>query len=177
MKIRLPENLSPRQAMRAAIPVLVLALVASVVTGREKPSQAPLQPASRIDARVSAKAAVDPELDLAGLARDQGSEQLAPAADPFARLSFAAPKPARAEGAAAPEAPAGPPALPFTYLGKMVEDGKVRVFLARGSESHTVLAGATLGEYRVDKVSDTQVRFTYLPMKSRHTLDIPPHGQ
>ena len=177
MKLRLPHIFSRRDALRLSLPVLALALIASVVAGREKPSAAPAQPASRIEARVSAKAALDHDLDLSALARAPADAQMAPASDPFARLSFAppapAPAPAQAQAKAAGSAPAGPPPLPFTYLGKMIEDGKLRVFVARGGESHTLRAGEKLEQYRVDKVSEAQVTFTYLPLKARQTLDIP----
>lgn len=180
MKLPFPHKLSPRDAIRAAIPVLAFALIASVVTGREKPAEAPPQPA-RIDARVSAKAAVEQDLDLSGLTRDGADAKLAPASDPFARRSFAPPAPAASpapgETVASASAPAprpSAPPLPFTYVGKMIEDGTLKVFVARGEKSYTLSAGLSIDQYRVDKVSDSQVTFTYLPMKARQTLDIAP---
>ena len=148
---------------RAATAVLALVLVASVVAGREKRSAEPVEPAARIPATVQ----VD-DLDLERLARSAGA---APLADPFAQGSLAA---AGANGAAAaPAKPAAPP-LPFKYLGKAIEDGKLSVFLARGEDSFSVHGGQKLdAEYRVDKVSETAVTFTYLPMKTKQTLDIP----
>jgi hypothetical protein len=91
-----------------------------------------------------------------------------PAVDPFARRSFA-PK--------AEAAPTAPP-LPFRYVGKMIEDGRLEVFLARGEESYSVTAGSKRGEklgteYRVDKVTENRVTFTYLPLKIQQTLEIP----
>ena len=48
------------------------------------------------------------------------------------------------------------------------------MFLARGEDSFSVHGGQKLdAEYRVDKVSETAVTFTYLPMKTKQTLDIP----
>ncbi len=175
MKLPLLEKFSRRDALRIAIPVLALALIASVVAGREKPSEVQARPAARIDSRVSAKAAVEQDLDLSALARDPAAAQLAPANDPFARRSFAAPAPARAQAAAAaaPAAPAGPPPLPFTYLGKMIEEGKLKVFVARGEDSFTLSAGQKIDQYRVDKVTESSVTFTYLPSKARQALDIP----
>src|SRR5258706_11788565 len=115
--------------------------VASVVAGRERPVlEAP--PAKRLEART--RAASD-ELDLGRLS-DRARVDDGVIADPFANASFASP--ARAAGHAAPEAPA----LPFTYVGKMIEDGKLHVFLAEGDRSYSVTAGQTLsGQYRVDK--------------------------
>jgi hypothetical protein len=148
---------------RAATAVLALILVASVVAGREKRSAEPVEPAARIAATVQ----VD-DLDLERLARTAGP---APLADPFAQGSLAA---AGANGAAAAPAKPSAPPLPFKYLGKAIEDGKLSVFLARDEDSFSVHGGQKLdAEYRVDKVSETAVTFTYLPMKTKQTLDIP----
>jgi hypothetical protein len=73
--------------------------------------------------------------------------------------------------------PTAPP-LPFRYLGKMIEDGELQVFLARGEESYTLREGQKKGQkvdeqYRVDKVTGNQVTFTYLPLKIQQTLEIP----
>jgi hypothetical protein len=176
---RLLEKLgfSKAQAFKLGIPVLALVLVASVVTGREKPSTVPVEPVKRMNARVEAS---DADLDVARLKRPEREEgQVATTADPFARRSFA-PAQAAAAPAAAPEAPPQAPQLPFTYLGKVIEDGKLSVFLARGDDSFSLPAGKRQkldDQYRVDKVTETQVVFTYLPMNTKQTLDIPAVNQ
>ena len=163
------KTFSRKQILRAAIPIAGLALIASVVAGRERPSvPAPVEPARQIDARVRAS----DDLDLDKLFRAEGDDAR-PVADPFARKNFG---PVQAAEAPA-QAPAAPP-LPFRYVGKMIEDGKLAVFLSRGEESYTVSQGRKQGQkidaqYRVDKVSQTQVVFTYLPLKTKQTLDIP----
>ena len=43
----------------------------------------------------------------------------------------------------------------------------------RGDELVSVAPGQTLGEYRVDQVGARSIRFTYLPLKTRQTLDLP----
>jgi len=97
--------------------------------------------------------------------------KIEPANDPFARRSFS---PAgQPQQASAPQAP-GAPALPFRYLGKAIEDGKLTVFLMKGNDSYSVQSKQALdNEYRVDRVTETQVTFTYLPLKQKQTLDIP----
>ena len=52
------------------------------------------------------------------------------------------------------------------------------VFLARGEESYSLHAGQKKGQkvdeqYRVDKVTENRVTFTYLPLKIQQTLEIP----
>jgi hypothetical protein len=132
--------------------------LASVVAGRERPTIDIVQPAPQREARV--------ELDISRLEKrtDEGA-----AADPFSPRSFA---PQQAPGAAAAPEKAGPPPLPFRYLGKIIEDGKLAVFLAQGDESLTVKAGDRIGEYRVDAITETEVRFTYLPMKTKMSLPL-----
>jgi hypothetical protein len=149
---------------RTAIVVVVLALLATVVTGREKPSVAVTEPAAKIETKIEAAE----DIDVEKLVRREGEGTKA---DPFAARTFA-PEPAAA-GAQAPQKPTAPP-LPFKYLGKAIENGKLSVFLARGEDSYSVEPGTKIGgEYRVDKVSETAVTFTYLPLKTKQTLDIP----
>ena len=136
--------------------VTILSLLASVVAGRERPSIAlaePVAPQSR-------------GIDLSRLERP--APGTAPAADPFAPKSFAPQQEQQPVAQAKPEAPA----LPFRYLGKLIEDGKLSVFLANGAESVTAVAGERIGDYRVDAVTENEVRFTYLPLKTKQSLPL-----
>ena len=157
-----------RDLLRIAIPVALLALIASVVTGMEKPANVIESPAARIDTRVRPQ---EIDFELAALSRDNipTDAPRLPVTDPFAQRSFSSP----AQAAAAPAAPAIPP-LPFRYVGKAIEDGKLSVFLSRGEQSYAVRAGDKLdSEYKVSKVTETAVTFVYLPMKKQQTLEIP----
>jgi len=175
-------NFSKREVVRLAIPVLALVLVASVVTGREKPASVQPEAASHLQKRISSEKQVsDADLDLELLKRPQREEgKVGTAGDPFARNSFAPPQQqAAAQPAAQPQAPQLPE-LPFKYLGKVIEDGKLSVFLARGDDSFSLQAGKKQKldeQYRVDKVTESAVTFTYLPMNARQTLDIPAVNQ
>jgi hypothetical protein len=145
------------------IVIAAAGLVASVVAGREKPAADIVEPATRIDARVR----VADELDLSKLERgaDAGATT-----DLFASRSFS---PGKGEGKSPSEKPGGPPPLPFAYIGKVIEDGKLAVFLSRGADSLSVAAGDTIGnEYRVDAVSESEITFTYLPLKAKQKLPL-----
>src|SRR5262245_53282469 len=136
------------------IAVAVLALLASVVAGRERPTISIIsEPAAQT-------------LDLAQLERTKTD---APATDPFAPKNFS-PQP-QAPQQAARAKPEAPP-LPFRYVGKMIEDGKLAVFLANGDEAVTAIAGQQIGDYRVDKVTESEVQFTYLPLKTKQSLPL-----
>ena len=145
------------------IAIAAAGLVASVVAGREKPAADIVEPAARIDARVR----VADDLDLSKLERpaDEGAK-----ANLFSNPSFAGEKAAATN---TPSGKSGPPPLPFAYIGKVIEDGKLAVFLSRGSDSLSVAAGDTIGnEYRVDAVSESEITFTYLPLKAKQKLPL-----
>ena len=146
----------------AAISVAT-ALASVVATGREQPSSIVEPAAPRVDTRLQAQNA---DIDLAKLEerKDEGAK-----VDAFAPRNFAPVVPPQA--AAAPAKREAPP-LPFKYLGKMVEDGKLSVFLTNGDESITVHAGERVGDYRVDKITEAEVRFTYLPLKTKQSLPL-----
>ena len=145
--------------MRAAFVVLSLALLAGVVVGREKPAEAFL---------VEGKPAQSQEIDIARIEQSRGGE--APSGDPFAPRSFGATQaPVKAERARA-EAPL----LPFRYMGRLIDNGKEEILLLNGAEQYAAAPGDKLGsDYRLDKVTGSTLVFTYLPLKTKQTLDIP----
>lgn len=152
-----------KPVVRKALVVLAAAgLLASVVAGREKPAADVVEPAARIDTRLRA----GEDLDLSKLERpaDEGAK-----ADLFGNGSF---NEGKAAGKAARAEKSGPPPLPFAYLGKLIEDGKLAVFLSRGGESLSVAQGDTIGEYRVDAVTESEITFTYLPLKAKQKLPL-----
>jgi hypothetical protein len=154
---------------RAAIVVLALVTAAGVVAGREKPALERVEPrASRAE-----KAAPVPEIDLARLKR---AEAAAPHADPFAPRSFAPPPPERQAVAAAAQPPTAPP-LPFAYAGKLTQEGRTEIFVLRGEELISIAAGQKIdAEYRVEAISESQIAFTYMPLKARQSLELDEAG-
>jgi Tfp pilus assembly protein PilP len=151
--------------------VAIVGALASVVAGRERPTLDLRQP--RAAASVPGAAIADLELDrlTSRTEHSEGKKGVDPSVDPFAPRSFSGPEAAVAAQPAKPQKPVAPP-LPFRYLGKMLEDGKLNVFLSRGDESLSVHAGQKLGEYRVDKVTDSEIVFTYLPLKTKQSLPL-----
>ena len=142
----------------AAIAVALIA-TASIVAGREKPA------IELVESRPSQieKAATAPEIDLGKLQRAQAD---APRSDPFAPRSFA---PVQQQSGA----PQGPPPLPFRYAGRLIQDGKTEVFVTRGDELISIAAGQNIdAQYRVDSISESRIRFTYVPQKTRQVLDL-----
>ncbi len=164
----------------AALTVVALALLATLVTGRE---EAPgVATPAKEPARLATPAKVEPapgtaadDLDLERLkrARKEGTvpelfaaQSWVPTAPPAA--------PALQSKPAAPPAPAAPP-LPFQYLGRMVDGDKTVIFLARNQEPLSVTVGHTIeNTYKVENVSDSAITFIYLPLGTQQTLALPP---
>lgn len=147
--------------------VALVGALASVVAGRERPTLDLATPRAKAGSAASTAAIADLELEKLA-ARSEGMAKPEKPVDPFAPRSFS---PLVAAAPAKPQKPVAPP-LPFRYLGKMLEDGKLNVFLARGEESLSVHAGQKIGEYRVDKVTESEIVFTYLPLKTKQSLPL-----
>jgi hypothetical protein len=157
--MKLSLNLSPWKK-NAAIVAAAVTVVAGVVAGRERPSLEVIQ--ERV------KPAADDGIDLARLQRP---EPTVPQNDPFAR-NFGQPKPAQVSNAApVVQKPVAPP-LPFQYFGRLTENGKTEVFVMRGEELLAISPGQTIGDYRVEQVAEAGISFTYLPLKTKQTLDL-----
>lgn len=74
---------------------------------------------------------------------------------------------------APPPPPPSAPPLPFTYLGKSLQDGVWEIYLARGERTYLVRDGATIdGTYRVDAIRPPVLNLTYLPLDQSQQLNI-----
>lgn len=160
---------------RAALVMVVLALVASVVTG------APWTSAPQVVVEPIAQAAApEPTMGLAplNLASLERTKASASAPDLFASQALAAPAAAPAKLAASaasapPPAPV-PPALPFRYLGRLENGERKVVFLERGQNLYSVSVGDTLDNtYSVEAISPASVTFRHLTLGEVQTLAIP----
>jgi hypothetical protein len=151
----------------AAITIAALVLLASVVTGREE-SRAP----ETVAESVPEKPVVQEDLDLQRLKRVRKEGEIQ---DLFAGRS-PNPPPAPVVAVAKPAPPPAPtaPPLPFKYLGRMVDGGKVVVFLERNQDNFAAAAGDTLdGTYRLESIGESAVQFVYLPLGEKQLLSIP----
>ncbi|MFC3110106.1 hypothetical protein ACFQAT_24705 [Undibacterium arcticum] len=82
------------------------------------------------------------------------------------------PPPQRQSQLLKPLAPSAP-ALPFSYLGKKIEDGKWEVYIARGEQTFIVSAGSVVdGSYRVDAITPPTLFLTFLPLNQVQMLTI-----
>ena len=153
--------------------VLALALVAIRVGdrpgGRAAAPPEPPRPESRKARDASGPAAPQvPELALERLA---GRAQRETAGDLFNGL--AAEEERRNVPPPPPPAPPRAPPLRFTYLGKLIDQGGVTVFLTNGDRNWLVRAGDKIdGAYRVEAIGDRTMTLAYLALDIRQELEI-----
>ena len=73
----------------------------------------------------------------------------------------------------APPPPPTAPPLPYTVIGKSLEDGKWEVYLASGQNTHIAHEGAVLeGAWRIDRIAPPLMTLTYLPLNQVQQLNI-----
>jgi hypothetical protein len=54
----------------------------------------------------------------------------------------------------------------------MLDGDKLAVFLMNGNESLAVAAGDRVGDYRVERITDAEILFTFLPLKTKQSLPL-----
>lgn len=82
------------------------------------------------------------------------------------------PAPVHTEPAPPPPPPMAPP-LPYVYMGKAVEQGRVSVFLTRNDKPYVARQGDVLdGQYRIDAINPPIMELTYLPLAQKQMLNI-----
>ncbi len=81
------------------------------------------------------------------------------------------PPPIRARAAPVVREPTAPP-LPFSYIGRYEQDGVQTLFyLVKGDRVYDVKVGDVIDDtYTVDRISNGQLMFTYLPLNSSQGL-------
>lgn len=117
-----------------------------------------LQPDIRFDLS-AIKRAVPEDIQASGLF--QAKSWYAPPPPPPPQASYVSP----------PPPPPSAPNLPFTFIGRMIDGDEVTLFLMNSSKSYSVRISDVLdGIYRVEKITDKGVVFTYLPMNIQQEL-------
>jgi hypothetical protein len=71
-----------------------------------------------------------------------------------------------------PPAPEAPP-LPFRFLGRLVEDGKVAYFLQLNERNLVMRVGDTVDQtYTLEGINHGTLSFMYLPLHLKQSLDV-----
>ncbi|MDN3577339.1 hypothetical protein QWZ03_11235 [Chitinimonas viridis] len=102
------------------------------------------------------------------------------AANPFAPRNWQAPPlpvvtPAPVVVAPALQVePAGPPPLPFKFMGRLHDGGEQVVYLSQGEQTLIARVGETLGAtYKVLGLDAQRIEFEYLPTGDKQQLALP----
>ena len=83
---------------------------------------------------------------------------------------FVAPPPQQQIASFSPPPPSAPQ-LSFTFIGRLIDDNQVTLFLTKNGRQYSVKVGDVMDEvYRVDTISNTNALLTYLPMSMQQTL-------
>lgn len=89
----------------------------------------------------------------------------------FGRQDWTPPPPPPPEPGPPPP-PVAPP-LPFTFIGKSLEEGKWEVYLASGERTHIAVEGGVIdGAWRVERIAPPLLTLTYLPLNKVQQLNI-----
>lgn len=162
--------MTPRRR-RLLLATLLLAAASLSWFGRRGP---PLTPAGdTLPAAAVARADSDPPpapaaVSIIALRPRQPTE---PPGDAFASQDWTPPPPPPPP--APPPAPPSAPPLPYTVLGKLLQDGQWQVFLARGEQVLIAKPKEVLEErYRVDSTRPPALVLTYLPLHQQQVLPI-----
>lgn len=169
--------LSTRQRWSVLGGALALTLGLAAWLGQEPAEEPAATPAAARPKAADDKAAGPTQSgrvgQLAAVPRPAAGKPAAQAgeiADIFAPQSWHAA--AEEQKAAAPSAPEEP-ALPFTYFGKLIEGGRVTVYLATADRNLAVRKGDVIDHaWRVESIGPTAMVFRHLPEGKRQSLEI-----
>jgi hypothetical protein len=156
--------------------VALAAAVGLVLFGDRTPQDAVVEPAARPAAAIAAthRTASKPALPEAILPlapRAALVDDPAGAGDAFATRDWTPPPPPPPPEPP-PPAPVAPP-LPFTFIGKSLEEGAWEVYLAKGERTYVVRDKDLVeGSYRVESIKPPLMTLTYLPLGQTQQLNI-----
>lgn len=163
----------PEMPPPVLLATVAIALLASLLTGRERAEAEPAPPAARAAPPISLAGFDVERLRLATRLEPAPTGAPGPLIDTSAVIGSVLETPPPPLPRRAPPAPSAPP-LPFSYLGKMIDGDKTLVFVGRGADHYSAEPGLKIDEtYKVEKVTDTAVTFVFLPSGTRQVLAVP----
>ena len=156
--------------------ILGLALAATVAASlwldNPDQEQAPdvVKPLERHHSQTTDQTGAMSKQELPKLADIRKTEDGGPSQDLFQTQSWYVPPPPLKKG---PPPPPSAPPLPYSYMGKMQEDGKWTVFLSAHNKNYIVKEGDTIdGTYRVEQIAPPLLTLTYTPLNMKQIMQI-----
>lgn len=62
------------------------------------------------------------------------------------------------------------PPLPFQYLGMVMDGPDIQVFVSRGALTHLLRKGDVQADYKVEKITPSEMMLVYLPLNEKQRL-------
>lgn len=91
----------------------------------------------------------------------------------FGRQDWTPPPPPPPPQQSAPPPPPVAPPLPYSVIGKSLEEGKWEVYLASGDRTQIAVEGGVIdGAWRVERIAPPLLTLTYLPLNQVQQLNI-----
>ncbi len=160
-----PENVVAEPVERAQTPAAATPAVAAKADAPDQGKGRDKDSAPAILRLVPREVLIGDSGDRFGAADNGGENSV------FARQDWTPPPPPPAP-APPPPPPTAPP-LPFTFIGKSLQDGTWEIYLARGERTHLVRENTVIdGTYRVDAIRPPVLTLTYLPLNQVQQLNI-----
>lgn len=165
-------SIGRKQRWAVLIALLGLTLSAAAWISQEDEAAEPVRATRPVPAQNEAPPARDmteaaADLKLKKLQRETKDEV---AADLFEVKSWFVPPPPPKP---LPPPPPSAPPLPFAYMGKLIEDGQLTVFLTKQELNYVVKVGDTIDRmYKVEEVTPSMMTLVYLPLNIKQTLMI-----
>lgn len=162
---------------RILFAALAVTIILSATAGKDRQSaDETVMPSKQSMPRVSGKPEPSlPRIELERLQRqDEPAGTVAAAAHTFKAISWYVPPPPPPPPKPLPPPPPPPPTappMPFSFLGRYEEGGKLIILLVRRDRVYTVSEGEVIDNtYRVGHLTGGYLELTYLPLDIKQTI-------
>lgn len=166
--------MKPRARLLCLLAIACAGLAAAVYDAGGEPEESTLD---RLPSNTPAAAPAGPPALLQELAALKLAREQPPAGELFAAKSWYVappppPSPPQVQAPVAPLKPSAPP-LPFTFMGKIVAEDRLTVFLVKGERVFLAAEGDVIdGTYKLEKIEPGQLTLRYLPLETVQTLAV-----
>lgn len=159
---------------------LAVVVVLSAVSGADRTAdgdpaaKSPPRPAPPPRAAGASRATTTPPppVQLEALpVREPPAETDRVATNPFTAMTWHVPPPAPKPVAKPPPPPPSAPPMPFAFLGRYEEGGKLTIMLVKGERVYMVAEGDVIDQtYRVERMAAGKLELTYLPLDVKQVI-------
>ena len=165
---------------RILVAVLAVTIVLSAASGEDpeaaqRPEKSPERTATALPQRLEPArppTPAVPRIELERLQRQDGGD--GEVGNLFGATSWYVPPPPPPPPPPPKPVPPPPPTappMPFSFLGRYIEDGTLIILLVKGERIYTVSEGEVIEKtYRVERLHGGVLELTYLPLNIKQTI-------